>query len=63
MKDLIPFYNKFKELISIEYCTFIILSVVVEVVVGGLLFFRIHVKGVIEFFVMQGVGQDNLFSC
>jgi hypothetical protein len=36
------FYNKF----NIQYCTFIILLVVV---VGGLLFFRIHVKGVIEF--------------
>ena len=24
--------------------------------------FRMHVKGVIEFFVMQG-GQDILFSC
>jgi hypothetical protein len=32
------------------------------VVGGGLLFFRIHVKGVIEFFVMQAVGQDILFS-
>jgi hypothetical protein len=32
MKDLKPFNNKFKELISIQYCTFIILSVVV---VGG----------------------------
>ena len=30
---------------------------------GGLLFFRIHVREVIEFFVMQGVGQDILFSC
>jgi hypothetical protein len=29
---------------------------------AGLLFFRIHVKGVTEFFVMQGVGQDILFS-
>jgi hypothetical protein len=43
MKDLIPFYNKFKELISIQYCTCIILSVVVVVlvvvvVVGGSIF-------------------------
>jgi hypothetical protein len=62
------FYNKLKELISIQYCTFIILSVVVVVVVvavvegEGLLFFRIHVKGG-HFFVMQGGGQDILFSC
>jgi hypothetical protein len=45
------FYNKFKELISIRYCTFIILSVVVVVVVGGgggggvVTIFRMHVKG------------------
>ena len=42
--DLMPL-TTFKELISIQYCTFIILSVV-----GGLLFFRTCVKGVIEFF-------------
>jgi hypothetical protein len=31
---------------------------------GGLVvFFRIHVKGSLDFFVMQGVGQDILFSC
>ena len=29
---------------------------------GGVLFFRIHVKGVIEFFCYVG-GQDILFSC
>ena len=57
------FYNKFKELISIQYCTFIILSVVVVmcVCVGGgggvgVLFFRIHVKGVIGFFCDAGGG-------
>jgi hypothetical protein len=53
------FYNKFKELISIQYYTFIILSVVVVVVVGGLLFFRIHVKGVIEFFCDAGGGAGH----
>ena len=56
------FYNKFNELISIQYCTFIILTVVVVLVGGGggegLLFFRIHVKGIIEFFCDAGVGQD-----
>ena len=48
MKDLMPFTTS-KELISIQYCTFIILS-------GGegLLFFRIHVKGVIELFCDAG---------
>ena len=55
------FYNKFKELISIQYCTCI------YYIVGGgggrgggggggLLFFRIHVKGVIEFFCDAGGG-------
>ena len=44
--DLMPL-TTFKELISIQYCTFIILSVVGG---GGLLFFRTRVKGVIEFF-------------
>ena len=67
MKELMPFTTKFKELISIQYCTFIILSVVMGVVGvgdgGWLLFFRIHVKGVIEFFCDAGVGQDILFSC
>ena len=32
-------------------------SVVVVVVGGGSLFFRIHVKGVIEFFCDAGVGR------
>jgi hypothetical protein len=36
--------------------------VVVVVVVVGYNFFRIYVKGVIDFFMMQG-GQDILFSC
>jgi hypothetical protein len=53
------FYNKFKELISIQYCTFIILSVVVVLVGGGLLFFRIHVKGVIESFCDAGGGAGH----
>jgi uncharacterized membrane protein len=35
-------------------CTFIILSMV-----GGLLFFRIHVKGVIEFFCDAGGGSGH----
>jgi hypothetical protein len=31
---------------------------------GGFFFFRIHVKGVIEFFCdVGGGGQDILFSC
>ena len=30
---------------------------------GGGLVFRIHVKGVIEFFCDVGGGQDLLFSC
>jgi hypothetical protein len=30
---------------------------------GGLLFFRIHVRGSLNFFVIQGLGQDILFSC
>jgi hypothetical protein len=50
------FYNKFKELISIQYCTFIILSVVVG---GGVLLFRIHVEGVIEFFCDAGGGAGH----
>jgi hypothetical protein len=72
------FYNKFKELISIQYCTFIKLSVMHG---GGweLLFFRIHVKGVIEFFCDAGgwaghfvpdlefdiktFGKDNMGKC
>ena len=58
------FYNKFKELISIQYCTFIILSVVHGGVgggggCGGLLIFRIHVKGVIEFFCDAGGGAGH----
>jgi hypothetical protein len=55
------FYNKFKELISIQYCTFIILLVVYggEGEGGGLLFFRIHVRGVIEFFCDAGGGAGH----
>jgi hypothetical protein len=57
------FYNKFKELISIQYCTFIILSVVHGGGGGGggegLLFFRIHVRGVIEFFCDAGGGARH----
>jgi hypothetical protein len=55
------FYNKFKELISIQYCTFIILSVVHHGGggSGGLLFFGIHVKGVIEFFCDAGGGAGH----
>jgi hypothetical protein len=54
------FNNKFKELISIQYCTFIILSVVVVVVFflgGGLLFFRTRVKGVIFCDARGGAGH------
>jgi hypothetical protein len=43
----------------------VVLVVVVVVVMmgGGLLFFRIHVKGIIQFFCDAGGGQDILFSC
>jgi hypothetical protein len=50
------FYNKFKELISIQYCTCIYYIVGGGGGRGGLLFFRIHVKGVIEFFCDAGGG-------
>ena len=46
-----------------QVCTFIILSVVVVWGGGGggggLLFFRIHVKGVIEFFCDAGGGAGH----
>ena len=59
--------DKFNEFISIHNCTFIILSVVHGGGGGGLggkglLFFRIHVTGSLNIFVMQGVGQVILFS-